>query len=52
MITADICVGWRDSQCVPNAVGWELNKGRKAPRCIGLAKSMDPTRYALCIAPS
>lgn len=37
-------LGWREQQCVPNAVGWELNKGRKVPRCINLAKSMDPTR--------
>lgn len=37
--------GWRDHPYVPNAVGWELNKGRKIPRGISLAKSMDPTRF-------
>ncbi|CAI8598239.1 unnamed protein product [Vicia faba] len=37
--------GWKDS--VPNAVGWELNKGRKVPRCISLAQSMDLTRLAV-----
>ncbi|MBA0565560.1 hypothetical protein Golob_010428 [Gossypium lobatum] len=42
--------GWREQQCVPNAVGWELNKGRKVPRCINLAKSMDPTRLAISAA--
>ncbi|XP_015874266.3 ubiquitin-like modifier-activating enzyme atg7 isoform X1 [Ziziphus jujuba] len=42
--------GWKDHQCVPNAVGWELNKGRKVPRCISLAKSMDPTRLAISAA--
>ncbi|KAJ7968694.1 ubiquitin-like modifier-activating enzyme atg7 [Quillaja saponaria] len=42
--------GWRDSQCVPNAVGWELYKGKKVPRCIGLAQSLDPTRLAISAA--
>ncbi|XP_022724540.1 ubiquitin-like modifier-activating enzyme atg7 [Durio zibethinus] len=42
--------GWREHQSVPNAVGWELNKGRKIPRCINLAKSMDPTRLAISAA--
>ncbi|KAF5742336.1 hypothetical protein HS088_TW09G00380 [Tripterygium wilfordii] len=42
--------GWRDLQCIPNAVGWELNKGRKEPRCISLAKSMDPTRLTVSAA--
>ncbi|KAI5421952.1 ubiquitin-like modifier-activating enzyme atg7 [Lathyrus oleraceus] len=40
--------GWKD--VVPNAVGWELNKGRKVPRCISLAQSMDPTRLAVSAA--
>lgn len=32
---------------MPNAVGWELNnRGRKASRCISLAKTMDPNRYS------
>ncbi|KAK7312107.1 hypothetical protein VNO77_35705 [Canavalia gladiata] len=39
---------WKDT--VPSAVGWELNKGRKAPRCISLAQSMDPTRLAVSAA--
>ncbi|KAJ0017542.1 hypothetical protein Pint_10420 [Pistacia integerrima] len=39
-----------DHQCVPNAVGWELNKQRKVYRCISLAKSMDPTRLAISAA--
>ncbi|PQQ03315.1 ubiquitin-like modifier-activating enzyme atg7 [Prunus yedoensis var. nudiflora] len=42
--------GWRDHPYVPNAVGWELNKGRKIPRGISLAKSMDPTRLAISAA--
>ncbi|XP_057764289.1 ubiquitin-like modifier-activating enzyme atg7 [Salvia miltiorrhiza] len=38
----------RDHQNMPNAVGWELNnRGRKASRCISLAKTMDPTRLAV-----
>ncbi|KAL7242275.1 hypothetical protein ACSBR1_014775 [Camellia fascicularis] len=37
--------GWKDSLHIPNAVGWELNRGKKLLRCISLAKSMDPTRY-------
>ncbi|KAK7404257.1 hypothetical protein VNO78_05000 [Psophocarpus tetragonolobus] len=40
--------GWKDT--VPSAVGWELNKGRKAPRCISLGQSMDPTRLAISAA--
>ncbi|KAL7211643.1 hypothetical protein ACSBR2_014489 [Camellia fascicularis] len=35
--------GWKDSLHIPNAVGWELNRGKKLLRCISLAKSMDPT---------
>lgn len=31
-------------------MGWELNRGKKAPRCISLAKSMDPTRLAISAA--
>lgn len=42
--------GWRDHQCLPNAVGWEHNKGRQVPRSISLAKSMDPTRLAISAA--
>ncbi|KAI7999501.1 Ubiquitin-like modifier-activating enzyme atg7 [Camellia lanceoleosa] len=34
---------WKDSLHIPNAVGWELNRGKKLLRCISLAKSMDPT---------
>ncbi|KAL1324715.1 hypothetical protein HN51_034869 [Arachis hypogaea] len=40
--------GWKNT--MPNAVGWELNKGRKVPRCISLAQSMDPTRLAVSAA--
>ncbi|KAK6124304.1 hypothetical protein DH2020_041961 [Rehmannia glutinosa] len=41
----------RDHQNMPNAVGWELNnRGKKAPRCISLAKTMDPTRLAIAAA--
>jgi len=38
------------AETVPNSVGWELNKGKRIPRSISLANSMDPTRYifALC----
>ncbi|XP_075663740.1 ubiquitin-like modifier-activating enzyme atg7 isoform X2 [Castanea sativa] len=42
--------GWRDHQCLPNAVGWEQSKGRQVSRCISLAKSMDPTRLAISAA--
>ncbi|KAM5587999.1 ubiquitin-like modifier-activating enzyme atg7 [Rosa sericea] len=42
--------GWGDLHNTPNAVGWELNKGKKIPRCISLAKSMDPTRLAVSAA--
>ncbi|XP_047974491.1 ubiquitin-like modifier-activating enzyme atg7 isoform X1 [Salvia hispanica] len=38
----------RNHENVPNAVGWELNnRGRKASRCISLAKTMDPNRLAV-----
>lgn len=40
-------VEWKDRHSVPNAVGWELNRGRKVPRSISLAKSLDPTRYLI-----
>ncbi|XP_057456934.1 ubiquitin-like modifier-activating enzyme atg7 [Lotus japonicus] len=43
-----IPLGWKD--VVPNAVGWEHHKGRKAPRCISLAQSMDPSRLAVSAA--
>ncbi|KAI8534591.1 hypothetical protein RHMOL_Rhmol10G0102200 [Rhododendron molle] len=39
-----ICSGWKDTQHVPNAVGWEFNRGKKVPTCICLAQSMDPKR--------
>ncbi|KAL5576554.1 hypothetical protein UlMin_018253 [Ulmus minor] len=42
--------GWRDHHSLPNAVGWELNRGKKVPRGISLAKSMDPTRLAVSAA--
>ncbi|EEF39865.1 autophagy protein, putative [Ricinus communis] len=42
--------GWADPQCVPNAVGWELNKGRQISRVIHLANSLDPTRLAVSAA--
>uniref|UniRef100_A0A5B7AY90 Ubiquitin-like modifier-activating enzyme ATG7 n=1 Tax=Davidia involucrata TaxID=16924 RepID=A0A5B7AY90_DAVIN len=42
--------GWKDHQHMPNAVGWELNRGKKVSRCISLAKSMDPTRLAISAA--
>ncbi|GFZ07103.1 ThiF family protein [Actinidia rufa] len=42
--------GWKDYQQMPNAVGWEFNRGKKVPRCISLAKSMDPTRLAISAA--
>ncbi|XP_021639573.2 ubiquitin-like modifier-activating enzyme atg7 isoform X2 [Hevea brasiliensis] len=42
--------GWRDLLRVPNAVGWELNKGRHISRVINLAKSMDPTMLAISAA--
>ncbi|KAG5517029.1 hypothetical protein RHGRI_037694 [Rhododendron griersonianum] len=45
-----ICSGWKDTQHVPNAVGWEFNRGKKVPRCISLAQSMDPKRLAISAA--
>ncbi|KAJ8761075.1 hypothetical protein K2173_000754 [Erythroxylum novogranatense] len=42
--------GWRDCQYVPNAVGWERNRGRSISRNVDLAKSMDPTRLAISAA--
>ncbi|KAF5182616.1 Ring-type e3 ubiquitin transferase, partial [Thalictrum thalictroides] len=36
--------GWNDPEFIPNPVGWKLNRGKKIPRCITLANSMDPTR--------
>ncbi|KAL0542753.1 hypothetical protein IC582_017830 [Cucumis melo] len=42
--------GLRDQCCMPNAVGWELNKGKKFYKTINLAKSMDPTRLAISAA--
>ncbi|KAF5177870.1 Ubiquitin-like modifier-activating enzyme atg7 [Thalictrum thalictroides] len=42
--------GWNDPEFIPNAVGWEVNRGKKIPRCITLAKSMDPTRLAIAAA--
>ncbi|XP_010529195.1 PREDICTED: ubiquitin-like modifier-activating enzyme atg7 isoform X2 [Tarenaya hassleriana] len=36
-----------DPQLVPKSVGWELNKGRRLPRSISLANSMDPMRLAV-----
>nr|GEX03764.1 ubiquitin-like modifier-activating enzyme atg7 [Tanacetum cinerariifolium] len=35
---------------VPNAVGWELNKGKRVPRRINLSTTMDPTRMAISAA--
>ncbi|XP_058195941.1 ubiquitin-like modifier-activating enzyme atg7 isoform X3 [Rhododendron vialii] len=46
----NICSGWKDTQHVPNAVGWEFNRGKKVPRCISLAQSMDPKRLAISAA--
>ncbi|OWM63484.1 hypothetical protein CDL15_Pgr026244 [Punica granatum] len=42
--------GWRDHDCVPTAVGWELNRSKKGSRCISLAKTMDPTRLVVTAA--
>ncbi|KAI8534590.1 hypothetical protein RHMOL_Rhmol10G0102200 [Rhododendron molle] len=42
-----ICSGWKDTQHVPNAVGWEFNRGKKVPTCICLAQSMDPKSLLL-----
>ncbi|XP_023743869.1 ubiquitin-like modifier-activating enzyme atg7 [Lactuca sativa] len=41
---------WQDQDHVPNAVGWELNKGKRSSRCINLSTSMDPTRMAISAA--
>ncbi|CAL9241705.1 unnamed protein product [Arabidopsis halleri] len=35
------------AETVPNSVGWELNKGKRVPRSISLANSMDPARLAV-----
>nr|APT43518.1 autophagy protein ATG7 [Nicotiana benthamiana] len=42
--------GWRNHQSMPNAVGWELKRGKKVSRCISLAKTMDPSRLAVSAA--
>ncbi|KAF5202553.1 Ubiquitin-like modifier-activating enzyme atg7 [Thalictrum thalictroides] len=42
--------GWNDPEFIPNVVRWELNRGKKIPRCITLANSMDPTRLAIAAA--
>ncbi|KAL6992408.1 Autophagy protein 7 [Sarracenia purpurea var. burkii] len=42
--------GWKDRQHMPNAGGWELNRGKELPRLTRLAKSMDPTRLAISAA--
>ncbi|KFK31511.1 hypothetical protein AALP_AA6G122200 [Arabis alpina] len=34
------------AETIPNSVGWELNQGKKIPRSISLADSMDPKRLA------
>lgn len=41
---------WKDQDHVPNAVGWELNRGKRVSRCINLSTSMDPTRMAVSAA--
>ncbi|XP_008791400.1 ubiquitin-like modifier-activating enzyme atg7 [Phoenix dactylifera] len=41
---------WRDPQCIPKAVGWELKRGKLASRTINLADSMDPERLAVSAA--
>ena len=46
-ILDNVHLEWRDELHVPNAVGWELNRGKKVYRCISLAKSMDPTMYVI-----
>ncbi|CAA2937359.1 ubiquitin-like modifier-activating enzyme atg7 [Olea europaea subsp. europaea] len=38
--------GWKTNYNMPNAVGWERNRGRMVPRFISLANTMDPTRLA------
>ncbi|CAN8245961.1 unnamed protein product [Cochlearia groenlandica] len=35
------------AETVPSSVGWELNKGKRVPRSVNLANSMDPTRLAV-----
>lgn len=40
-------VGVKDPEIVPASLGWEMNKGKAVPRCISLARTMDPTRYIL-----
>ncbi|KAF6176085.1 hypothetical protein GIB67_000179, partial [Kingdonia uniflora] len=49
-VTLSVPQGWEDPKFIPNAVGWELNRGKKVGRCITLAKSMDPTRLAISAA--
>ncbi|CAM8994838.1 unnamed protein product [Rhodiola kirilowii] len=41
---------WRRPENLPDVVGWELNKGKRIPRGISLAQSMDPTRLAVSAA--
>ncbi|CAN1229887.1 Ubiquitin-like modifier-activating enzyme atg7 [Linum grandiflorum] len=47
---ADLGSSLVDHQDVPSSVGWELSKGRAVPRCVTLAKSMDPKRLAISAA--
>lgn len=42
--------GWKSDEMVPNSVGWEQNKGKAIPRCISLARTMDPTRLVISAA--
>ncbi|GKB29855.1 ubiquitin-like modifier-activating enzyme ATG7 [Tanacetum coccineum] len=50
MIDLQQSQAWQDQEYVPNAVGWELNKGKRVPRHINLSTTMDPTRMAISAA--
>lgn len=41
---------WKTRDCMPRAVGWEVNKGNAKPNFISLAKAMDPTSLAISSA--
>ncbi|ERN17575.1 ubiquitin-like modifier-activating enzyme atg7 isoform X1 [Amborella trichopoda] len=41
---------WKNPQFIPEAVGWERNGSKLAPRRIDLATSMDPIRLAMSAA--
>lgn len=46
----EVAEGVKDPEMAPASLGWEMNKGKAVPRCISLARTMDPTRLAISAA--